>query len=345
MSHSAGSLKVSLVITVLNEARSLPALLDSIAAQTRLPDEVIVCDGGSRDSTVALLRAEHRFHLRVIESPGANIARGRNIAIATAQHPLIACTDAGVRLDPHWLERLCAPFRVNSQGQIVPHAVAGFFVPDPHTTFEVAMGATVLPAVEDVVIERFMPSSRSVAFTRQAWAEVGGYPEWLDFCEDVVFDLALRRRFGEFIFVPDAVAHFRPRGSLRAFFKQYYQYARGDGKANLFFRRHLVRYATYLVGMPALATGILLGSGWARLLSAGLLALGVFAYTREPYRRLRALATPLAPRHKVQAAMLVPLIRLVGDVAKMLGYPVGVWWRLRHRHLVAEGSSNHRSLP
>jgi hypothetical protein len=27
---------------------------------------------------------------------------------------------------------------------------------------------------------------------------------------------------------------------------------------------------------------------------------------------------------------LVPIIRLTGDVAKMIGYPVGVWWRLRH---------------
>ena len=47
---------VSLIVTVLNEARSLPALLDSIAAQTRPPDEVIICDGGSSDNTIEVLR-------------------------------------------------------------------------------------------------------------------------------------------------------------------------------------------------------------------------------------------------------------------------------------------------
>jgi hypothetical protein len=27
----------------------------------------------------------------------------------------------------------------------------------------------------------------------------------------------------------------------------------------------------------------------------------------------------------------VPIIRVVGDVAKMVGYPVGLWWRWRQR--------------
>ena len=131
---------LSLIFTVLNEADNIQELLNSIVAQTRQPDEVIACDGGSRDDTARILRAERRLNLRVIEAPGANIARGRNIAIAAATHPLIACTDAGVRLHPRWLERLTAPF----ESPKPPQAVAGFFLPDPRTPFEVAMGATVL---------------------------------------------------------------------------------------------------------------------------------------------------------------------------------------------------------
>ncbi len=33
---------------------------------------------------------------------------------------------------------------------------------------------------------------------------------------------------------------------------------------------------------------------------------------------------------KLYALALVPIIRLVGDVAKMLGYPVGVAWRIKN---------------
>jgi hypothetical protein len=32
----------------------------------------------------------------------------------------------------------------------------------------------------------------------------------------------------------------------------------------------------------------------------------------------------------LQAIALVPLIRVLGDIAKMHGYPIGWLWRLRH---------------
>ncbi len=319
-------MRVTLVFTVLNEADSLPALLDSIAAQTRRPDEIVVCDGGSHDATVAILRSDRRFEIRVIEAPGANISRGRNLAIAAASHDVIACTDAGVRLDPRWLETIVAPLADERQ-----HAVAGFFTPDPRTTFEVAMGATVLPELRDIRPEAFLPSSRSVAFRKSAWQAVGGYPEWLDYCEDLIFDMKLRERCGAFAFAPEAVAYFRPRGSLRAFFKQYYRYARGDGKANLFLKRHLVRYATYLIVLPALLAGLVWGAPAIKLLAAALLLAGAAAYTRTPYRRLRRLWSRLPCPERLKTIALVPVIRVVGDVAKMLGYPVGVRWRLRNR--------------
>ena len=323
-------MQVTLVFTVLNEAASLPALLDSIAGQTRQPDEVVVCDGGSSDGTVALLRDERRFSVRIIESPGANISQGRNLAIAAATHEVIACTDAGVRLHPRWLEHIVAPLCV-SRPDDRPVAVAGFFLPDPQTTFELAMGATVLPALEDIRPAAFLPSSRSFAFRKSAWQAVGGYPEWLDYCEDLIFDLKLRARFGPFAFAPQAIVYFRPRSSLAAFFKQYYRYARGDGKADLFLVRHLVRYATYFIAMPAIVVGVALGNSLVKLTALLALLSGTVAYTRGPYRRLMQLSRTLPTGERLKAAALVPVIRLVGDVAKMLGYPAGLWWRWRHR--------------
>ena len=91
-----------------------------------------------------------------------------------------------------------------------PDVVSGFFLADAATLFETAMGATVLPDLADVDPATFLPSSRSVAFTRQAWQRVGGYPEWLDYCEDLVFDLRLRAAGCRFAFAP------RRRGPLPA---------------------------------------------------------------------------------------------------------------------------------
>jgi glycosyltransferase involved in cell wall biosynthesis len=327
-------MKISLISTVLNEARSLPTLLDSIAAQTRQPAEVIICDGGSSDNTIDLLRSERRFPLRVIEHSGANISQGRNLAIAEASGEVIACVDAGVRLDPQWLEKLIEPMapsptllRSGEQGREI---CAGFFLPDGHTPFEIAMGATVLPQLSDINPETFLPSSRSVAFTKAAWQTVGGYPEWIDYCEDLLFDLALREKFGAFAFAPEAIAYFKPRSSLKSFLKQYYLYARGDGKANLWLKRHLIRYGTYLIGVPAIA---LLGaiSPWFWLLYV----VGAAFYLKRPYQRLRPMWGSLSRSGQIKSIGWVPVIRVAGDIAKMLGYPVGVLWRRRFRRPVS----------
>jgi len=327
-------MKISVIVTVKNEGESIHRLLDSLAAQTRAPDEVVVCDGGSNDGTLDVLRAETRLPLTVIVRPGANISQGRNAAIAEATGEVIACTDAGVVLAPEWLQELektfevlrSTPERSGVGGTSKVSIVAGFFLPDPHTAFEVAMGATVLPQMDEIRPETFLPSSRSVAFRKEAWQAVGGYPEWLDYCEDLVFDFALRK-LGPFVFAPKAIAHFRPRGSLRTFFRQYYQYARGDGKANLFRRRHAIRYVTYLVAVPAIALlGALLSPWWWTLY-----LVGAAAYTRTPYRRLVTMWGQLSTVEKVQAAWLVPIIRVTGDIAKMMGYPAGVLWRIKNQ--------------
>ncbi len=322
---------VALIMTVVNEGASMRSVLESIAAQTRQPDVIVIVDGGSTDDTLAILREySARLPLTVIERPGCNISAGRNAAIAAVGDAaaIIAVTDAGTRLPPDWLERITAPF-----ADPAVQAVAGFFHADPHTPFEVAMGAAVLPLVDEIDPARFLPSSRSVAFRREAWVAAGGYPEWLDYCEDLIFDLNLTALYGPFAWAPQACVAFRPRSSLQAFWRQYYRYARGDGKADLWRKRHAIRYATYLVGVPLiLALGLAWGPLWW-----GAYLLGGAVYLRGAYRRLPAVwgyyrgARPPSRRDRLAAWLLIPIIRVVGDLAKMVGYPAGWRWRLAHR--------------
>jgi glycosyltransferase involved in cell wall biosynthesis len=317
-------MKVSVICTVLNEGQNIKKLLNTLAEQSYSPDEIIFVDGGSTDNTVTVLEryaATHQLPLRVIVAPGANISRGRNIAIEAAAGPIIASTDAGVRLDKHWLEELLKPF----QTERPPAVVSGFFKPDPQTIFEVAMGATVLPALADINPDTFLPSSRSIAFLKSGWEAAGRYPEWLDFCEDLIFDFRLREEVGPFVFAPNAIVYFRPRSSLQAFFKQYYQYARGDGKADLWRKRHAIRYLTYGVALPLLiGLGAVITPWWWFLVMAG--GVGMF-YT--PYRRLFSLWKPFSGLEKLQAVLSIPIIRVTGDIAKLIGYPVGWQWRLQ----------------
>jgi glycosyltransferase involved in cell wall biosynthesis len=341
-------LPVSVIVTVFNEQQQIERLLTSLANQSRSPDEVVICDGGSTDGTVEAIQRwlEHNPaqlpQLQVLIEPGANISRGRNLAIAAATSPIIAATDAGVTLTPTWLAELTAPW-VNTDPirtpDQAPLAVAGFFEADTcdaagePSLFITAMAATVLPQRSKIDPNKFLPSSRSVAFTKAAWQTAGGYPEWLDYCEDLLFDFAINAQRpaapSAFVWAPDAVVYFRPRDSLRAFWTQYYRYARGDGKADLWRKRHLIRYVTYGVLLPALLGHAFWGFfarwlGWAGLL------LGVALYCVQPWQRLQQLGRGLTTLQWLQAALLVSVIRVVGDVAKMVGYPVGLWWRRRH---------------
>lgn len=316
--------RVSVVATVLNESASIGRLLDSMAEQGRPPDELVIVDGGSRDSTVAILEsfaAGAPFAMRVLVRPGANISEGRNLAISEAAGPIIAVTDAGVRLEPDWLEQLLAPF----SDEPAPDVVSGFFVPEHHSFFEHVLGAVTLPSLQEIDPDHFYPSSRSVAFRREAWEQVGGYPEWLDYCEDLLFDFGLEDAGYRFAFVPDARVYFRPRGTLKAYLKQYYRYARGDGKADFWRYRHLLRYATYLLALPvAIVLVALHPVGWIAL--AGVL--GVIAWS--PLKRVWPLLGDIKPVRRPLALVLSVFLRVAGDVAKMVGYPVGVHWRSRH---------------
>lgn len=315
---------VSVICTVFNEAASIDRLVDSLLAQTRVPDEVIVVDGGSTDGTVQRLKAREAAGapLRVFSAPGANISQGRNAAIRAAASPIIASVDAGVRLDPGWLAALIRPFEAEGGDQV--DVVCGFFLSDAQTPFELALGATTLPALDEIDPSTFLPSSRSVAFRRSCWEAVQGYPEGLDYCEDLIFDLNLKRAGCRFAFAPDALVRFRPRPDLRAFFWQYYRYARGDGKADLWRKRHAIRYATYILGAFAALLGFWYKASWLALGIAGA------AYLYRPYRHLAPALPGLTPAQRLQAVALVPVVRLVGDFAKMVGYPVGLAWRRRN---------------
>ena len=63
---------VSVVMATYNGAKFLEPQLASIAGQTRLPDELVVCDDQSSDESVEILErfaSRAPFHVRVVRNP------------------------------------------------------------------------------------------------------------------------------------------------------------------------------------------------------------------------------------------------------------------------------------
>lgn len=309
----------SLILTVLNEAQGLSTFLASLSAQTVLPSEIVVVDGGSTDETVAILSdwaAPDGCKLTVIVRTGASISEGRNFAVTQASHERILVTDGGTTMEETWVERMLAAFDLPD----APEVIGGFFKPVGETFLERTIAYTVTPELPEIEPATFLPSSRSLAFTRAAWEAVGGYPEWLDYCEDLVFDIRMKERGFTFAFVSDAIVTWSARSSLRSFTKQYFRYARGDGKASLWWKRHLARYLAYATGLLLLIVAFF--TPWALLA----LAIGVVVYLRKFWARIWNRRAAFGPG-LVRALILVPVIVVAGDLAKMAGYPVGLRWR------------------
>jgi len=224
---------VSVAATVLNEADDISGLVSSLTDQTLAPSEVIIVDGGSTDGTWEWLLAARSKYPGLVpirdescnlkQSPGP-IARGRNVGIAAATSDIVACADAGCTYRSDWLARLTAPI-VDGKAE---YAVGGSCI-DP-----------VSPTVWDIASAPFFGiklgfdeptkscTARSMAFRKELWQRVGGFPETVFLGEDTLFDANVRKLVVP-AFAERAKALSRPRHTFRSALSQLASYAVTDG--------------------------------------------------------------------------------------------------------------------
>jgi hypothetical protein len=298
--------KVSLAATVKDAGPHVGEFLASVAAQSRPPDEVVVVDGGSTDGTLEALR--DATGVTLIEEPGANIARGRNIAVRAAAHDSIAVSDADCVLDLEWLERIAEPLERGADVSM------GVYRPLARTFFEACAGAISIKDPDEVREDTFMPSARSVAFRRDAFERAGGYPEWMELGEDMFLNHRWRDLGVRMDLARRAVVYRRPRPDLPAYWRQFAGYAEHDAVGGMHTVRHALRFAVYGGLAAALASrrrGLL-----------GLAGLAAGAYAAGPVRRARRRMPP--GRERLAAAVAVPALMAVSDLAKMTGYLRGL---------------------
>jgi glycosyltransferase involved in cell wall biosynthesis len=294
-------MKVSVVATVRDARPFIDEFLDSLRRQSRQPDEVVVVDGGSTDGTWDVV--ERSKGVQSIREPGANIARGRNVAIRAATHDVIAVTDADCVLALDWLERILEPIERGAD------VSAGFYRPMAQSFLQVC--ATAWLPDEHELRPGWMPSSRSLAFRKEAFHAAGEYPEWLDVGEDMYLNHRLVESGAWIELAPAAVVHWRIRPTLAETWRQYASYAEGDALAGMYRHRHVLRFGAYALGVTALLA--------RRPSFLSFAALGGAVYVRRPILRTwRRIPAGSPDRWKALAA--VPAMMGFVDAAKMWGY-------------------------
>jgi len=102
-------MNITLIVTTYNWKKALDLVLQSVARQTVMPDEIIVADDGSRPDTAELVaKWAQRLPVPVQhlwqEDSGFRVSRSRNRAIAAAKGDYIVIADGDMVLNAHFIE-------------------------------------------------------------------------------------------------------------------------------------------------------------------------------------------------------------------------------------------------
>ncbi len=305
-------MKTSLVATVSNEEKTIDLFLKSISSQTKKPDEIIIVDAGSTDKTITKIKNwQKRLPIKLIIKPDANRSQGRNIAIKNAKYQIIAISDAGCILDPNWLEKITKPLQKRQN-----FAIAGNYQPIAKTPFQECLAAYTCADIYQKDKRYFLPSSRSIAFKKTVWKKVDGYPEKLNYCEDLVFDQKIKKAGFSFYFSPQAIVYWPQRETVIKTFRQFYNYAFGDGQ--VFFSQYQTHstkialiFLRYSIGLLIFILAIKYPI-W-RLIGGTLL----LTYFLWPIMKTKKTLSG-------QALIIAPIMQLLSDIAVLSGATSGI---------------------
>jgi UDP-N-acetylmuramoyl-L-alanyl-D-glutamate--2,6-diaminopimelate ligase len=175
-------LAVSVVIPAHDAADTLGDAIDSVLAQTRPVEEIIVVDDGSVDATGEVARS-FGDKVRLLEQARLGPSAARNAGVAACRAPLVAFLDADDLWGADKLER-----QVDALARTGAVLCATDWVRARPATSSPPSRLSAISTDDLLVLNRFQTST--VVVRRDAFARAGGFSSRLDGAED--WDLWIR---------------------------------------------------------------------------------------------------------------------------------------------------------
>lgn len=244
---------IGVVIPCYRQAHFLAEAIDSVLAQSRVPDEVIVVDDGSPDDVAAVVDAYPT--VRCIAQENRGLSEARNAGLRACSSEYIVFLDSDDRLLPNALETgadaldACEPCAF-AWGFNRPMDERGELLPLPPTSYQ---GDTTYA---DLLERNIVGAPVGVIFRTAHLRAVGGFSSDLKNLEDYELYLRMARRYP-----------FRCHGQLIADYRRHGANMSGDLDAMLHgILRVLDLQEPFVAGHPRLRRALRRGrrDAWRR---------------------------------------------------------------------------------
>lgn len=220
-----------MILPVLNEEKYLADAVNAILAQQydgKL--EVILAIGPSQDKTLEIAQQLHMNDPRVVivDNPSGRTAAGLNLAIASSQYSVIVRVDGHSNIPNNYCNLVSEI--LESTGAV---NVGGVMAAEGQSLFERSV-ARAMRSPLGVGASRFHTGGGAGevdtvylgAFRKEALLAVGGFDERFTRAQDWELNFRLRQAGGVVYFDPRLVVTYRPRSTIKALAKQYFEYGR-----------------------------------------------------------------------------------------------------------------------
>ena len=256
---------ISVILPVLNEESHLESAVLSVLSQDyRGPLEIILALGPSRDRTneIATKLASQDNRVKLLDNPTGKTAAGLNLALAASKSPVVVRVDGHAQIPNNYISLIVEI--LNKTGAV---NVGGVMAAVGTTAFERAVAGAMRSPL-GVGASRFHTGGEAGevdtvylgAFRREALIAIGGFDERFTRAQDWELNFRLRENGGVIYFDPRLHVTYRPRSSVGALAKQYFEYGRWRRVVS---RRHSgtinYRYLAPPFALLGFSTSIVLG--------------------------------------------------------------------------------------
>jgi len=319
---------IAVIMPVLNEENYLESAVTAILTQSYSADiRIVLALGPSTDRTneVAANLQSQDPRIVTVDNPTGRTPDGLNAAIALTTESVIVRVDAHSELSANYLTHA-----VETLTRTGADNVGGVMAARGITLFERAVATAMTSKLGVGAASFHVGGSEGPAesvylgvFRRSALERVGGYDPTFTRAQDWEMNYRIRSTGGTVWFNPELEVTYRPRSSVRALAKQYFQYGQWRRKV---MREHpettktlsALRYFAPPLAVLGIVLGTLIGLLGAYLSALPLVFWGFLAPVG--YVCLVLLSSLMLSKKTGRASSYLPLVLGVMQISWGLGF-------------------------